>query len=140
MNGNSFVSFMLHTPLRGVLGDTLLITVTGRKSGRQYSTPVNFFEKDGCLWVLSSRERTWWRNLRGGAPVKLFLRGQEACARGELLLDEALVAAKLGDYLHAIPMAARSMNILVEQGCPNPADLARAAKARLFICLRLDPR
>ena len=37
--GNLFVASMLRSPLHGLLsGSVMLITVTGRKSGRRYTT------------------------------------------------------------------------------------------------------
>lgn len=68
MNGNSFMTFILRSPMHGILsGSTMLITVTGRKSGRPITTPVNYYQKGDTLWVISNRERSWWRNLKGGA-------------------------------------------------------------------------
>ena len=138
MNGNSFVTFLLHTPLRFLLGDTMLITVTGRVTGKPYSTPVGFYEEDGCLWVLSKRERTWWRNLRGGAPVTLYLRGRTLQAFGEALLDDAAFTARLESYLCAVPMAARPLGVRLLDGRIHPEDAARLAAERLFVRVRLS--
>lgn len=63
MTGNDFVKFFLRTPLHVFMGDLMIITVTGRKTGKKYSTPVGFYREHGILWVLTSRNRTWWRNL-----------------------------------------------------------------------------
>jgi len=58
MTGNDFVKFFLRTPLHVFMGDTMLITVTGLKTGKKYSTPVGFYRENGNLWVLTSRNRT----------------------------------------------------------------------------------
>ncbi|MFL7868219.1 MAG: nitroreductase/quinone reductase family protein, partial [Anaerolineales bacterium] len=71
MTGNDFVKFFLRTPLYVFMGDTMLITVTGRKTGKKYTTPVGFYRDGDSLWIISSRDRTWWRNLQGGAQVEL---------------------------------------------------------------------
>lgn len=40
---NPVVTWLLRSSLHGILsGSTLLITVTGRKSGRIYTIPVNY--------------------------------------------------------------------------------------------------
>lgn len=45
--GNGFMSGLLRSSLRGLVsGNMLLIGVTGRKTGRQYVTPVNYL-RDG---------------------------------------------------------------------------------------------
>ena len=81
MNGNDFMSWVLRSPLHGMLSNSMmLITVTGRKSGKKYTLPVNYYRENGCLWVLTNRDRSWWRNVQGGAPVSLLLRRQPVSA------------------------------------------------------------
>ena len=39
-----FVKLILCSPLHGILSrNTMLFTFTGRRSGKEYTTPVNFF-------------------------------------------------------------------------------------------------
>lgn len=65
MNGNDFMAWVLRSPLHGILSKgMMLITVTGRKTGKKYTLPVEYFEADGFLWIVTSRDRTWWRNLQ----------------------------------------------------------------------------
>jgi len=138
MNGNSFMTFMLRSPLHGVMsGSTMLVTVTGRKSGRLITTPVNYYQEGDTLWVISNRERTWWRNLKGGASLKLRLRGQELNGFGEVLLDEPAVAVQIGEYVRHLPISARSLGVQVQAGQPDPADLARLAQERVMIRIKL---
>ena len=33
------------------------------------TTPVGYYRENVNLWVLTSRDRTWWKNLKGGAEV-----------------------------------------------------------------------
>jgi hypothetical protein len=53
------------------------LTVTGRRSGREFVFPVSYREEAGALLVTpgGSERKTWWRNLVGGAPVRVLLRG-----------------------------------------------------------------
>jgi deazaflavin-dependent oxidoreductase (nitroreductase family) len=138
MNSNSFMAFMLRSPLHGVMsGSTMLVTVTGRKTGKAITTPVNYYQEGDTLWVISNRERTWWRNLKGGAALKLRLRGQEVNGFGEVLLDEPAVAAQIGEYVRHLPISARSLGVHMQDGQPDPADLARLAQARVMIRIKL---
>jgi deazaflavin-dependent oxidoreductase (nitroreductase family) len=138
MNGNSFMIFMLRSPLHGMMsGSTMLVTVTGRKSGRLITTPVNYYQEGDTLWVISNRERTWWRNLKGGASVKLHLRGREVNGFGEALLDEAVVAPLIGEYVRHLPISARSLGVHMQAGQPDPADLERLAQQRVMIRIKL---
>lgn len=133
MTGNDFVAWLLRSPLYFLLGNTMLLTVTGRKTGREYATPVGYYRSHGELWVISSRDRTWWRNLRGGAPVKMHLRGKDETGYAEAVLEESAVAARLEEYLQRVPMAARPLGVRLENGKPHPQDIARLAGERLFV-------
>lgn len=53
----------------------MLITFTGKRSGRRYTTPVRYVRLDDTIRCFTSSENTWWRNLRGGADVILRLEG-----------------------------------------------------------------
>jgi deazaflavin-dependent oxidoreductase (nitroreductase family) len=137
MTGNGFVKFFLRTPLYVFMGDTMLITVTGRKTGKKYTTPVGFYRDGDTLWILSSRSRTWWRNVRDGAQVDMRIRGKDVSGFAEAILDEKAVAAQIVDYVCHIPMAAKGLGVRVENGEPHPEDAARLAKERLFVKIGL---
>jgi deazaflavin-dependent oxidoreductase (nitroreductase family) len=130
---NTIVSALVRSPLHALLGDTMLITVTGRKSGVKYTTPVGFYRDGDALWVLSRRDRTWWRNLRGGACVMLHLHGRDMEGFAEAVLDEEAVAGRVADYVRHIPMAARSLGVRVEGVAVNMEDARRLAKEKVFV-------
>src|SRR5512135_340764 len=93
---NSLMAWLLHSPLHGMISKSImLLTVTGRKSGKAYSTPVNYVRAGNTLWVTSPRGRTWWRNLKSGAPVRVLFGGRELQARGEAIVDKPTVAETL---------------------------------------------
>jgi deazaflavin-dependent oxidoreductase (nitroreductase family) len=77
----------------------MLVSVTGRHSGKRYTTPVNYHRQGDRLTVISLRERTWWRNLRGGAEVGIHLRGQARRGRATMSEADADVARALGRFL-----------------------------------------
>ena len=134
MNGNDFMSAVLRSPLHGMLSNgMMLITITGRKTGRQYTTPVGYYEEGSYLWVLTSRERTWWRNLQGGASVDLLLKRRLIKGFAETELDEESVKKHMYEYIRHVPQAAKPMGIRMENKTPNPEDIARTAKDRLFV-------
>jgi deazaflavin-dependent oxidoreductase (nitroreductase family) len=133
MTGNGFVTFFLRTPLHVFLGNTMLITVTGRRTGKRYSTPVGFYKDGENLWVLTNRDRTWWRNVKSGADVSLLLKGKTVRALAEVELEKGSVEERMLEYIRRIPMAAKSLGIRVENKTPNLDDVARVAKDRLFV-------
>jgi deazaflavin-dependent oxidoreductase (nitroreductase family) len=138
MNGNDFMAWVLRSPFHGMLSNgMMLITITGRKTGKTYTTPVGYYEEGGYLWVITSRERTWWKNLQGGSKVGLLLRRKPAQGEAETELDENSVAARMVEYLRHVPQAAKPMGIRVENKSLNAEDIARTAKERLFVKIKL---
>jgi hypothetical protein len=105
----------------------MIITVTGRKTGKKYSTPVGFYRENGILWALTSRNRTWWRNVKNGANVSLLLKKKLIKAFAQTELDKKKVEAHLVEYIQRTPMAAKSLGIRIENAMPNPEDIRRVA-------------
>lgn len=139
MNGNDFMSWVLRSPLHGMLSNgMMLITITGRKTGKRYTTPVGYYEEGGFLWVITSRDRTWWKNFQDGANVDLLLKRRPVKGYAEVELDEKSVEARMGEYLRHVPQAAKPMGIRVENKKPNVEDIAKTAKDRLFVKIRLS--
>jgi deazaflavin-dependent oxidoreductase (nitroreductase family) len=138
MNGNDFMSWILRSPFHGILSNGMvLITVTGRKTGKAYTTPVGYYVDGDSLWILTSRERKWWRNLQNGAEVSLLLKRKLVAGISDVELDEKSVGARMVDYLRHIPQAAKPMGVRMENKQPNVDDLSNIAKGRLFIRVRL---
>jgi len=75
---NPLVRALLRSPAHGLVsGRLMLLTVTGLRSHRAFTFPVGYRQEGDHLQVnLDWPERKrWWRNLRGGAPVTVLLRG-----------------------------------------------------------------
>jgi len=136
---NSIMAFVLRSPLHGMLSkNTMLITYSGRKSGKAYTTPVNYIQVEDGLLVTSYRKRTWWRNLRGGASVTLSLQGKDRQATAEVYEDDENVTRYLAAYLSKAPQVAKYFNVsLDDKGEPNLADVRRAAGERVIIRVQL---
>lgn len=138
MNGNDFMSWVLRSPFHGMLsGGMMLITVTGKRTGKKYTTPVGYYVEGEYLWIITSRERKWWRNLQGGAAVDLLLKRKPVQAFAEVETDEKSVEARMYEYLRHVPQAAKRMGIRVQDNQPDGSDIARTAKDRLFLKLKL---
>ena len=135
MKGNDFVTLMLRSPLHALLGNTMLITVKGRKTGREISLPVNYHREGDTLWIISTRTRQWWRNIAPGSPVRLHLNGRDIQGTAELVLDNGAVAAQVVAYVRRSPLSARTLGIGFEDGVPNVADIQRVAGQHLFIAV-----
>ena len=68
---------------------TLLLSVTGRKSGKTYSTPLVYFE-DGDSYVVvgsdgaSKRDPQWWKNLQVNSNCEVRAGRKKLVARASL--------------------------------------------------------
>ncbi len=139
MNGNDFMAWVLRSPLHGMLSNgMMLITVTGRKTGKQYTTPVSYYEEGGYLWVVTSRNRTWWKNIPKDRNVKLLLKRKPVSAVAETELDARAVETHMLEFLRHVPQAAKSMGIRVENKKPDPEDVTRVAQERLFVKIKVS--
>lgn len=85
---------MANVPMRFLLGlpfptplssRLMLITHTGRKTGRRYRQPVSYV-RDGDV-LLTPGGGKWTDNLRDGEPVPVRLRGRDVVARPDLVRD-----------------------------------------------------
>lgn len=107
---NPLMKRLLRSRLHPLVSDSLLlVTFTGRQSGREYTTPVGYEQLDGTLYVTSQTDRTWWRNLRDDAPVTVHLRGERREGRTEVIEDDRAVAEYVRGYLvrHGVDAASR---------------------------------
>ena len=100
------LSLPVATPLSSNL---MLISYTGRKTGKAYRPPVSF-ARDGEVLLTPGGGR-WTLNLAGGRPVRIRLRGREMPARAELVTDAAEVERLLGVIARENPRAARFIPI-----------------------------
>jgi len=138
MNGNTFISWVLRSPFHGLLSNgMMLITVTGRKTGKKYTTPVGYYQQDGCLWILTSRDRQWWRNVTNGTEVSVLLKKKPVQGFAEAELDAQAVEAHMFEYIKHVPMAAKPLGIRMENNTANAEDIARGARDRLFVKIKV---
>src|ERR1700727_404550 len=93
----------VNVPMRAVLGlpfatplgaNLMLISYTGRKSGRRYRQPVSYV-RDGDVLLPPGGGR-WTLNMTDGRPVRIRLRGRDVTARPELVRDPAETERLLG--------------------------------------------
>ncbi len=84
---NPLISAILRSPLHWLLSPgVMLITVTGRRSGRRYTIPVGYQRQGESLTVMISeaRKKQWWRNYRAPGPGELRRRGRKLRGEAEL--------------------------------------------------------
>ncbi len=135
---NQTMKFLLRSPLHGMVSkSTLLITFTGRKSGRKYTTPVDYSQQGDQVLVFT--HASWWKNLGSGAPVSLRLRGRNlrGLAQPEAT-DKCAVALGLAAHLREVPFDARYYGVTFDaSGNPRMDEVNAAVKTVVMIRIRL---
>jgi hypothetical protein len=88
---NPILSTLLRTPLAGPARKQLMVlSFTGRKTGRPFSIPVSAHVIDDDLYALTGAP--WKQNFRGGAAAQVVYDGKSSAMRGELIRDRAVVS------------------------------------------------
>jgi F420H(2)-dependent quinone reductase len=87
----------------------MLLTYTGRVSDRTFTVPVLYARHGGDLVVYVGRHRAkrWWRNMRGGAPVHVHVRGEDYAGTARVVDGAPELRA---DYVDRFPRSRRALN------------------------------
>ncbi|CAN5318783.1 nitroreductase family deazaflavin-dependent oxidoreductase [soil metagenome] len=100
--GNRLIAPLAQLGLAGKR--THILTVRGRKTGKEYSTPVQLVFLDGQRWLVAPYgERPWVRNARAAGQVELTraLRTERAPIEE---VDAETAAPVLQEYLRKTPI------------------------------------
>jgi deazaflavin-dependent oxidoreductase (nitroreductase family) len=123
-----------------ILGRYLVLTHTGRKSGRVYHTPVNYATWDGALYVTAGfgAVSDWYRNLQANPTCEVWLPDGWYRATAEDVTGSERALPILREVLIASAFAARAAGL---DPLTMGDDELRAATAdyRLLRLLRLTP-
>ncbi|HTX90000.1 MAG TPA: nitroreductase family deazaflavin-dependent oxidoreductase [Anaerolineales bacterium] len=135
--GNFFIKALVNSPFHSILGNSFaVITVTGRKTGKPITTPINVATVGGVLTVISLRDRTWWRNLREARPAWLRRAGKRSRVRAELLEAPEAVQSNLQEYFAQYPGYAKYYQIPSgKDGKPDPRELEKLSDRHVIIHL-----
>jgi len=94
---NPFARAILRSPLHRLLSASLLLlSYAPRAGGGERTIPVMYAEREGAMIVFagSPAEKRWWRRLRGGAAVRLRIRGAERTGLAEAVTDDPQAIAE----------------------------------------------
>ncbi|HEY6406294.1 MAG TPA: nitroreductase/quinone reductase family protein [Ktedonobacteraceae bacterium] len=84
---NTIATTILRSPWHKMRSDRLLLlTFTGRKSGKEFTTPMHYVQEGETLRLIVVYP--WWKNLVGEATVRVLLRGKLRTGTAEVLPEE----------------------------------------------------
>ena len=140
---NPFVRLILRSPLHVLMSAViLLITYHGHKSGKEYTLPVQYAQNSKTIYIVPGmpEQKTWWRNLKDGSPVRITLRGKILAGNGILLKqdsDAETIIKGLNLYLRRFPALAKYHHVRVDpDGTFKAEDVRKAAET--VVMIRVD--
>ncbi|MCX4763286.1 nitroreductase/quinone reductase family protein [Streptomyces sp. NBC_01275] len=136
---NRLVRPLLASRLHGVLSRFLmLLTYTGRKSGRRITIPVGYFDWEPGTVLATSSGTTWIANLRGGPTVHLRIRGREYEAVPTVIEDRTAITELLAEFAdRKTPREAKTLGLPGDR-TPTPEELHAAGARGRFVLFRLQ--
>jgi deazaflavin-dependent oxidoreductase (nitroreductase family) len=132
---NPFMRFVLGSRAHSMMSSKLmLLSFTGRRTGRSYTTPVSYVREGPDLLVPGGG--AWWKNLMSG-NARVRLQGSWYVATPELIREPAALSEILGRMLAANPAIALFTGIRPgPDGRPKAESLERERR-RGFVVVRL---
>jgi len=139
---NPFVKALLRSPLHGIASKNVAILhFRGRKSGREFTTPLSYVRDNGTVCLLSAQHTVWWMNLREeGTPVSILIASETLTGKARLWEgDSEALRERVTRYLTALPRDAKVYGIkLDESNKPIEESLVKAAPELVFVEVQLD--
>lgn len=139
---NPFMKAFLRSPFHGSLSGSLAILhFRGRKSGREFETPLSYVREDSTICLLSAQTTNWWKNLRDeGTPVRIEIARETLTGKTRLWEgDSEALRTRVRRYLCTLPRDAKFYAVeLDEQGQPVEESLAKAFPQLVFLEIELD--
>jgi deazaflavin-dependent oxidoreductase (nitroreductase family) len=135
---NVIVRFLLRSPLHFLLSNTMmLLTYTGRKSGKRYTNPLPYQRERDVVTVFT--QHSWWKNVRACPKVAAEIKRQRMSGIAEVISDDtAAIAASLLAFLRKHPAQARWYNVPLDaDGQPDSAAVQQAAHFVVMVRIHL---
>ncbi len=138
---NPALRFMLRTPFAGAARQQFMVlTVRGRKTGRQYAIPLSAHFIDSTLYAMT--DAGWKHNFRDGASAEVLHNGKTTTMHGELITDRATVA----DLFHrcaesyGVKRAQRMMGLVFrDERIPTLEEFSEAVDREHLVAIKLTP-
>jgi hypothetical protein len=136
---NMVPALIIKSPMHRLMSDKYaILTFTGRKSGRAYTTPMAYVRTGNRVFL--STDSPWHRNLAGGAPVTMLLRGRNVTGTAVPAATTDDAAAVLRTLVDAIPSYAGPAGLAKRDGRVSDAEIHRSVTTggRVGIVVELD--
>jgi hypothetical protein len=138
---NPMMKMMLNSPFHGQMSERLMVlSFTGCKTGKHYSTPVGYVRQDSQIFVFT--HSAWRFNFQQPAPVRMRIQGKDVQGIGQLVNDPGRIKQMIQalTYANGEEMS-RRMGFWVENlDTAEPETIQKATQRTYFIDINIENR
>lgn len=118
----------------------LLLTTTGRKSGKRRITPLQYEEIDGILYIGSARgpKADWVRNIAADPHVAVRVKNRHFHGLGELITDPGRIADYVQTRLERHPRMVGAM-MKMHHLPPDPSRVQLEELGKSLVVVAIHP-
>ena len=136
---NTIMKTLLRSPMHGAVSEMIMVlTLTGRKSGKTYHVPVSYM-RDGDTVTCFTRAG-WVKNLAGGASVQVRIQGElyYGTAHPTDDIDAVMAGAREWEAKHGHEALPR-IGVMVDTAqSPSDETLRREVAGRTMVRITLN--
>ena len=127
---NLLMSLLLRSWLHGVMSSSvLLLSVRGRRTGRQISLPLRYMKNDIGFVCFTTDNAAWWRNFEEPYAVNVLVAGETFSGTASAKrITAGEPVDSLRSFLKRFPSDAGYHGVSVVRGIPSESDLTGASK------------
>lgn len=135
---NPLMKALLYSPFHGRISKSLmLLSFTGRKSGKKFTTPVGYLRQSNLIIVFT--HSSWWKNMIGGAPVSMRIQGKNINGVAIPVDDPVETKSMVRDLIASSSEdRARQMGFWVDDLNASPEEIKKAVVGTIFIKIQPD--
>jgi hypothetical protein len=135
---NPLMKALLYSPFHGRVSKSLmLLSFTGRKSGKKFTTPVGYLRQDRTIIVFT--HSPWWKNMIGGAPVSMRIQGKNTTGVARPVNDPVEIKSMVRNLMASSSEdRARQMGFWVDDLDASPQEIQKAVAGTILVKIQLD--
>ena len=118
-----------------ISNEIMIIGFKGAKSGKKYSTPVNYLEIDGNYYVMSDRSRVWWKNIKTNPEIEMYIKRKRINGMGVVYDTREEVEKSLALIIKHKPQMAKYLKVAIVNGESVLEDIKKLSDKNIVISI-----
>ena len=133
---NKIMLGILRSPIHSMISNGIMILgFKGAKSGKTFSTPVNYMEIDSKIYVMSDRTRIWWKNIKTNPEVEMYIKLESIKGSGVVYDTRDEVEDNLTLIFKHKPQMAKYLKVAIVDGEPVLEDIKKLSDKNIVISI-----